>query len=447
MGAIAELTIGGIPLDSWKDYVPPEIAVLFNEREKRVEEVDPDEDDELPEEGESRPTKIVRYVTSLDCFRSRLEFFGFTLEMTRRAFEIGRIDALEECSKSISTWEGQAKRHGELANQIIARERAKIDFLTRANPDQWLGALREKFRNAEEFNSDGVPAVGPVPPPAIGDFDMKFPGTLDPRFQLRFEIEAIENGDAVLDVSELMDWGYYEISDPLSRFALDDLSVADRIASHLIVLTEGSSDRFYLESAFRLFHPELSEYVSFMDFDGWNVPGGASFLESMVRSFAGAGIRDRILALFDNDTAGSLSINRLSALRLPKNIRTIRYPDVEIARNYPTLGPSGPVIMDVNGSAASVELYLGSDVIKTPDGSYVPVQWKGYDPVLRRYQGEILDKRGCRKRFEEKLFVANKSNFEPTEANWAELKAIVEVIRTAFTPLNPRELINAANVL
>jgi len=53
----------------------------------------------------------------------------------------------------------------------------------------------------------------------------------------------------------------------------------------------------------------------------------------------------------------------------------------------------------------------------------------------------------CRKRFEEKLFVANQSDFEPTQTTWAELKAIVEVIRTAFTPLNPRELINAANVL
>jgi hypothetical protein len=270
--------------------------------------------------------------------------------------------------------------------------------------------------------------------------------TLLPRFQLRFELEAIKNGDAVLDVSDLVNNGDYYASDPISEYALDGLSARERVIAHLIVLTEGSSDRFYLESAFRLFHPELSEYVSFMDFDGWNVPGGASFLENMVRSFAGAGIRDRILALFDNDTAGSLSITRLSRLRLPKNIRVARYPDVEIARNYPTLGPSGPVSMDVNGSAASVELYLGSDVIQTLDGSYIPVQWKAYDPVLRRYQGEILDKRGCRKRFAEKLSDKGQSQFQPDAENWAELRAIVELIRAAFTPLDPNELIDTASV-
>ncbi|MGH9605356.1 MAG: HEPN/Toprim-associated domain-containing protein [Terracidiphilus sp.] len=446
MGSSAILTVGGVPFDSWKGDVPAEIAVLFNERERHVEELAAsDEDDELREKGESGPARAVRYVTSLDCFRNRLEFFGFTLEMARGAFETGRIDALEECRRSISIWEGHAERHDKTAIQIIARERAKIELLTRTTPDQWLDALRDKFRNAEWMNSDRLPPVGVVPPPEIGGFDMRFPGSLDPRFQLRFVIEAVGSGDAVLDVSELVEGGYYDISDPISEYALDDLSATDRVVSHLIVLTEGSSDRFYLESVFRLFHPELSDYVSFMDFDGWNVPGGASFLENIVRSFAGSGIRDRILALFDNDTAGSLSVSRLSGQRLPRNIRVMRYPDVEIARNYPTLGPSGPAIMDVNGSAASVELYLGSDVIKAADGSYVPVQWKGYDPVLRRYQGEILDKRGCRKRFEEKLFVANQSQFEPNEACWAELKAIVDLIRTAFAPLDPKELINAAS--
>jgi len=149
MGATVELTIRGIPLHSWKDHVPPEIAALFSEREKRVGEVAvPSEDDEPVEEGESPPGKSVRYVTSLDCFRNRLEFFGFTFEIARGAFEIGRIDAFEECSKSISTWEGHAERHPKGANQIIARERAKIEILTRTTPDEWLQALRKKFQAA-----------------------------------------------------------------------------------------------------------------------------------------------------------------------------------------------------------------------------------------------------------------------------------------------------------
>jgi hypothetical protein len=34
---------------------------------------------------------------------------------------------------------------------------------------------------------------------------------------------------------------------PVSEYALDDLSAADRVVSHLTVLTDGSSDGFYPE--------------------------------------------------------------------------------------------------------------------------------------------------------------------------------------------------------
>jgi hypothetical protein len=101
--------------------------------------------------------------------------------------------------------------------------------------------------------------------------------------------------------------------------------------------------------------------------------------------------------------------------------------------------------MDVNGAAASVELYLGADVIQNSDGSYIPIQWKGYDPLLCRYQGEILDKRGCRKRFSEKLSAAQQSGFQPDAGSWAELRVIAELIRNAFTPVDANALISAAS--
>lgn len=441
MGAIAELSIGGISLQTWKNHVPDEIAVLFTEKERRVGDTAlPSELEDFFDAGEPSPVKDVRYVTSIEGFTKRLEFFGFTLEAARRAFEVGRLSDLEECRNSISVWERHSVQNSEAANQIIAREKAKIEILIKTNPDEWLDALREEFRKRVQADSARASSCSPASPPVVGGWDLRFPGALDYRFQLRFELEAIEGADAVLDVSDLVNGGYYDAADPISEYAFDGLSARERVFAHLIVVTEGSSDRFYLKSAFELFHPELSEYVSFMDFDGWNVPGGAPFLENLVRSFAGAGIRDRILALFDNDTAGSLSIARLMRQSLPTNIRVACYPDVDIARNYPTLGPTGPANMDVNGAAASVELYLGQDVIQDRNGSFIPIQWKSYDVVINRYQGEISDKRGCRKRFNEKLLTAQQSVFQPDAPNWAELRAIVEFIRTSFTPLKPDAL-------
>lgn len=54
-------------------------------------------------------------------------------------------------------------------------------------------------------------------------------------------------------------------------------------------------------------------------------------------------------------------------------------------RAYPTLGPqlSDPVIMDVNGKAGALEMYLGRELL-TVDGQLVPVQWMGYNEGKKR---------------------------------------------------------------
>jgi hypothetical protein len=217
----------------------------------------------------------------------------------------------------------------------------------------------------------------------------------------------------------------------------------DRQALHLIVLTEGSTDKFVLENALRVLRPELRQYISFMDFAALKVEGGASFLSSIVRAFAGAGVRDRLIAVFDNDTAGCLSQSLLSKHRLPDNIRVIRYPDIDLAMSYPTLGPTGLAIMDINGSAAGIELYLGADVLRGEGGAPIPIQWKGFEASLGRYQGEILDKRGCLGRFTRKLQQFKKEGEAPNASDWKELGMIIDAISSAFNASDADYLIDS----
>jgi hypothetical protein len=68
-------------------------------------------------------------------------------------------------------------------------------------------------------------------------------------------------------------------------------------------------------------------------------------------------------------------------------------PPLDSLTAYPTIGPSGRADMDINGLAASVELYLGEDVLTDGEG-LCQVQWTGYDTALRQYQGQVLDKSG-----------------------------------------------------
>ena len=447
MGIRAGLTIGEVSFASWKDDINPFILVLFSEAEKQVvEQPRPVDAEDDPEEGEEGPFYSARYVTTVEALKARLEFFGFTLETTRRVFKIAIEQEIEETRKSIATYEGRDWSDQDAVKELTKRYRETLEIMVRSEFDEWIEALREAFRSPSwELPSELRTLADCFQP--LNQFSYKrFPGSLDERFRLRLELEVASGTEVALDYSEFLNDGAYSPSDPITKFALDWLPAEARQFSHVIVLTEGSTDKFYLEAAMKLLRPELIQYVSFLDFDGWNVAGGASLLESMVRSFAAAGIRDRIVAIFDNDAAGSASQARLSQHALPGNIRVLRYPDIELARHYPTLGPSGSAAMDVNGSAASIELYLGEDVLRDDNGQLIPVQWKAFEPSVKRYQGEIVDKRGCHRRFAEKLDRLNRGTGERGGSAWRDLLVITDSILFAFASVDSDELIELASL-
>jgi hypothetical protein len=54
---------------------------------------------------------------------------------------------------------------------------------------------------------------------------------------------------------------------------------------------------------------------------------------------------------------------------------------------------------DINGSACSIELYLGRPALTEQSGKLTPVQWTGYEKSLSRYQGELVDKCAVQQRY------------------------------------------------
>jgi hypothetical protein len=445
MGSRAELTIGDVTFGCWKDEIDPFILVLFSESEKRIREYPrPPEVEEILEDGEEWPFHVARYVTNVQTLKARLDFFGFTLDTTKRVFEIAMKQEIEDTRKSIVTTERfESSNVGDLSahSPLLKRYQEKLEVLLRTDVDGWIEALTVAFQNPSQAFPDKIRTLADCFQPLLALKYDRFPASVDDRFRLRFELEVASSGEVVLDYSEFVNDEIYSPSDPITKYALDSLPADARQLCHIIVLTEGSTDKFYLETAMKVVHPEVVQYVSFLDFNGWNVAGGASLLESMVRSFAAAGIRDRIVAIFDNDAAGLASQARLSQLNLPANMRVLRYPDIEVARYYPTLGPSGTVTMDVNGSAASIEIYLGEDVLRNDDGQLIPIQWKAFEPSVKRYQGEIVDKRGCQKRFSEKLDRLNVSQGETGGSAWQDLLTITDAILYAFAKVDSDEII------
>ena len=199
-----------------------------------------------------------------------------------------------------------------------------------------------------------------------------------------------------------------------------------------VILTEGETDRWILQRSLGILYPHLAEYFHFLELDGAKVEGGAGQLANLVKALAGAGIKNKIIALFDNDTAADSALRSLSTATLPENIVVLKYPAIALGEDYPTLGPSGVSSMNVNGLAASIELYLGKEVLEDARGTLTPVQWKGYDPKLKKYQGEITNKAVLQDRFMRKLAACEANPSLVPQYDWEGIRSILNTIRTAF---------------
>ena len=233
------------------------------------------------------------------------------------------------------------------------------------------------------------------------------------------------------DVTELVSSGWVREEDRVRDDAVRLLVERYPENAPRIVLTEGSSDAEILSKSLAVLFPHLVGYYTFFDFHGSRAAGGAAQLVSVVKAFAAAGVANRVIAVLDNDTAAYEARRALRDVRLPENIAVVHYPARDWLREYPTLGPSGDVSLDVNNRAASIELYLGRDVLSV-GGRPSPVQWVGYSQSIGAYQGEVVDKSGLVERWRAKADRCLVDRSSIVSADWADVRAIWERITSAF---------------
>ncbi|WP_143163018.1 hypothetical protein [Couchioplanes caeruleus] len=222
------------------------------------------------------------------------------------------------------------------------------------------------------------------------------------------------------------------VSDSLRAF-----QAAGSKYSPTVVLTEGSTDVAILRAALQVLYPHMSDLIKFMDFRSPAKPeGGASALVRMVKAFSSAGVSNRVVALFDNDTAAEHELRSLNQRDVADNIAIRRYPTLDLGREYPTVDPPGSRMSaggmlrttDVNGVACSIEMYVGRDVLTGDDGNLLPVELKGFDGRLGRYQGEVTNKRAIQRNFQRKAEAAIARGGPLPDEDWAELDRIIRII-------------------
>lgn len=434
MGSYTSFSVDGYQLLSSKSCVDAVVMTVFTEAEKSIREVrqSGSEGDAHTDGNPAEEYSLteVSYTVSGSTILDRLEVMGFTLRATRAVFEEGIRGEILDTQESLPVHESIA--------DVYAEEIRMLQLLTF---DVWLESFRSLKR--KDLNSwdlmlkEGELAVRDLPPLerfmlSADEFPFWFP-PCDVRFLIRAVVEACGvNSVFQLDLSDVVSSGYYDIADRVAEDARVELTSDYPLNTKVIVLTEGMTDRRVLEASLGLFYPHLSDYYSFMDFDGANAPGGAGQLVNTVKAFAGAGIANRVVALFDNDTAARAALRGLGGITLPPSMRVLQYPAIAVASNYPTSGPSGLVHMDVNGLAGSLEIYFGEDVLRRTDGTLTPVHWRGFDTAVRAYQGELENKGSLQDKFNQKLAAAVADSKRIQAQDWAGIRAVLDMVRQAF---------------
>lgn len=362
MAAHSFLVIGSDYFLACREGYLPELAAIFRDDELQTDLGGP------------------VYALGARQMRERLDVLGFTMATARRAISI----AYE-----------QARAHDEEEPESFE---AWLDELSRAT-------------------QDGETTAAEVPTWTAW--------SVDPRLIVRLAIDVVGDDLTVgLDLSDVVRRGYVQATPDFCSAAYNGI-VGQRAHAPAIILTEGSSDAEFLDLTIRVLAPHLHGYMRFMDYN-FRPEGSTSSLVRALRAFAAAGITNRVVGLFDNDAAAAEALTTLDVAGLPPNFKVCQLPNLPLATRYPALGPNGLSVMDVNGLAASIEMYFGEDVLRVEGKDLRPVQWRGYVNKVGRYQGELLNKGELQDAFRRKANDAIRRESIESQ-DWSGMKLIIRL--------------------
>lgn len=388
MGSYSHVTVADYPIFSAKNSFFDEIINLLflpedfiSERRRNSSKNEivwgdtyTNDDDDFVFSGYRQNVKVCK---------ERLEIFGMTTETAKKEFPMAKKIAKEEGLYDFP-----------LSKITYHQYLKEISDIIRTN-DHNYDQLYTNFRDALIAGELGV-----------------FGQSLKSQI---YSILSVSPEDAIVE---------YDLSDVINNGWIKEREARKIAFQKILVLTEGRTDVEFIGGSIKKLYPHLFPYFHFIDFNEYKVESNASALVKLVTSFAAVNITHPIIVLFDNDTTGLMEMKRLMQVQMPSNIKVLKLPDLKLAKNYPTLGPTGLKKMNINGLACGIEMYLGLDMLIDNNG-YIPIHWKAFNDKENKYQGEISDKKLIQENFRKKLKSNDSSNFE-------EMKLVLTSIFTAF---------------
>jgi len=231
---------------------------------------------------------------------------------------------------------------------------------------------------------------------------------LDPMYVLRLLMENPANLPMNLEwrTQDIIDGGYHTEEEIFS--GLSD-------SEKFLIVTEGSSDLFVIKRTLELMFPDIMDFFSFVDMEE-NYPfTGTGNLYKFCQGLASIRIQNKILVIFDNDVEGNLNYEKTIKLKLPHSMKIMKLPDLEIFRNFKTIGPSGETFENINGTAVAIECFLDFNGLKPR------VRWTDFRKEPGVYQGSLENKDAYVRKFK-------KARVDNGEYDFSKLNILIDEI-------------------
>ena len=365
----------GKPLAVGKNFISDSLMTVFQSADRYDHELlwreyeDSDVDDELGPKYHD----MTGYKTSVGVLRKRLNLMGYTSSHVRSLAEKELTLYLNAKSGYEASEEQQTTQEWQDGNALLD------SVISRVLEVDWLwpyGADRTRRDVLLELAWDRILELGD---------DRLVLALLLPQFR--------SNVACKLNLTELIMSGWLDYSDDLVEHATTALQAETKTSGKVVVLTEGSTDAAFIQAAMHATAPHVEEYFTFLDF-GSDAPGGTSWAVNLARGLAGASIANRVVVVLDNDAAGREAERQLRLSRLPASFAVVTLPDQPFAQMYPTQGPSGQGLEDVNGRACTIEFMFGPTIMSQANNDVLPpVRLRAYIDKVDDYQGELSGKR------------------------------------------------------
>lgn len=151
----------------------------------------------------------------------------------------------------------------------------------------------------------------------------------------------------------------------------------------ILIVTEGSSDTRILRKTINDMYDDISDFFNFIDMKE-NYPFvGVGELYNFCKGLCKINVKNNIIVIFDNDTAGIEKYNESLKLKKPTNLLITKLPNHTDFNVFTTIGPQGETDEDINGRAVAIECFLDFE----SQNPYV--RWTAYIKKMKEYQGAI----------------------------------------------------------